>query len=60
MRFRLIKSLHAPVVGTLLLTLGSGTSLQAAEVPDLTGTYDLATLTPLQRPVAWQQQILKP
>ena len=30
MRFRLIKSLHAAAVGTLLLTYGSGTSLQAA------------------------------
>jgi hypothetical protein len=28
-------------------------SVQAANVPDLTGTYDLATLTPLQRPVAF-------
>ena len=40
-------------VGMLILVMGSIASTQAADVPDLTGTYDLATLTPLQRPVAF-------
>ena len=53
MQIRLIKSLNAAAVGALLLLMGCGTSLHAANVPDLTGTYDLATLTPLQRPVAF-------
>ena len=34
------------IAGPISSTLGHG-----AGVPDLTGTYDLATLTPLQRPV---------
>ena len=40
-------------VGMLILVMGSIASTQAADLPDLTGTYDLATLTPLQRPVAF-------
>ena len=49
MQIRLSKSLNAAAVGALLLLMGCGTSLHAANTPDLTGTYDLATLTPLQR-----------
>ena len=40
--------LAAWVTATLGTTLGHG-----AAVPDLSGTYDLATLTPLQRPAAF-------
>ncbi len=46
-------AVNRPAVGMLMLILGSVASVQAANVPDLTGTYDLATLTPLQRPVAF-------
>ena len=46
-------AVNRPAIGMLTLILGSVGSVQAANVPDLTGTYDLATLTPLQRPVAF-------
>ena len=46
-------AVNRPAIGMLMLILGSVASVQAANVPDLTGTYDLATLTPLQRPVAF-------
>ena len=48
-----IKPMNRPAVGMLMLILGCVASVQAANVPDLTGTYDLATLTPLQRPVSF-------
>ena len=46
-------AVNRPAIGMLMLILGIVGSVQAANVPDLTGTYDLATLTPLQRPVAF-------
>ena len=43
-----ISKLAALFVTAIVMALGHG-----AEVPDLTGTYDVATLTPLQRPAAF-------
>ena len=43
-----ISKLATLVIGPVVTALG-----HAAEVPDLTGTYDLATLTPLRRPAAF-------
>lgn len=45
----LIQGLHARGMA-VFLSLSCWAGAQASEVPDLTGTYDLATLTPLQRP----------
>ena len=39
------------------LMLFATADVQAAKVPDLSGTYDVATLTPLRRPQAFGENL---